>query len=118
MFKRSLLLVLLFCLHGAIIGQITDYKATYYVDGNVEKDQYRSHISLESLSPGASTVYATNGVHLVLTRMRLNKTSGSMTDPDRRETGRNSALLADGGSRVLIESCYVTSHSTQADGIT
>ena len=86
MFKRSLLLVLLFCLHGAIIGQITDYKGTYYVDGNVEKDQYRSHISLESLAPGASTVYATNGVHLVLTRMRINKTSGSLTDPDRRAT--------------------------------
>lgn len=117
MFKRSLLLVLLFCLHGAIIGQITDYKATYYVDGNVEKDQYRSHISLESLSPGASTVYATNGVHLVLTRMRLNKTSGSLTDPDRRETGRNSVLLADAGSTVTVEYCEVNAHTQNSDGI-
>ena len=117
MFKRSLLLVLLFCLHGAIIGQITDYKATYYVDGNVEKDQYRSHISLESLAPGASTVYATNGVHLVLTRMRINKTSGSLTDPDRRETGRNSVLLADGGSNVLVEYCEVNAHTQNSDGV-
>lgn len=117
MFKRSLLLVLLFSLHGAIIGQITDYKATYYVDGNEEKDQYRSHISLESLAPGASTVYATNGVHLVLTRMRLNKTSGSMTDPDRRETGRNSVLLADAGSTVTVEYCEVNAHTQNSDGI-
>lgn len=117
MFKKSLLLVLLSFLHGAIIGQNTDYKATYYVDGNVEKDQYRSHISLESLQPGASTVYATNGVHLVLTRMRLNKTSGSLNDDDRRETGYNSVLLADCGSNLTVEYCEVNSHTTNSDGI-
>lgn len=117
MFKKSLLLVLSSLLHGAIIGQITDYRATYYVDGNLEKDQYRSHISLESLQPGASTVYATNSVHLVLTRMRLNKTSGTLNDDDRRETGKNSVLLADGGSNVTVEYCEVNAHTPNSDGI-
>lgn len=99
-------------------GQNRDFQATWYVDGAKEKYENRSHTSLESLEQGASVVYATNGVDLILTKLRVNKTSGSILDEDRRETGRNSALLADGGSRVVVEFCEVVSHAAQADGIT
>lgn len=105
-------------LPAVMFAQIPGYRATYFVDGNEEKDQYRSHVSLESLEAGGSAVYATNGVHLVLTRIRLNKTSGSIPDADRRETGKNSVLLADGGSNVIMEFCEVNSHTQSADGVT
>ena len=101
---------------AVMFAQVSGYRATYFVDGNEEKDQYRSHVSLESFESGSSAVYATNGVHLVLTRMRLNKTSGSISDTDRRETGKNSVVLADGGSNVIMEFCEVNSH-TQGDGV-
>lgn len=94
------------------------FRATYYVDGSVEKEQNRSHTSLESVEQGASVVYATNEVELILTKMRLNKTSGSINDADRRDTGRNSVIMADGGSMVYVEYCEVNSHTERADGIT
>ena len=117
MFKRSFLMIASAVLPAVMFAQVAGYRATYFVDGNIEKDQYRSHVSLESLESGSSAVYATNGVHLVLTRVRLNKTSGSISDADRRETGKNSVLLADGGSTVLVEFCEINSHTTQADGV-
>lgn len=93
-----------------------EYAATWYVDGAKEKEQYRSHVTLECLKSDASVVYATGGVDLILTAMRLNKTSGAAID-EYRSTGHNSAVLADGGSKVLMEMCDVNTHIAQADGI-
>lgn len=93
-----------------------EYSATWYVDGAREKEQYRSHVSLECLKSDASVVYATGGVDLILTAMRLNKTSGAAVD-EYRSTGHNSAVLVDGASKVLIEMCDINSHISQADGI-
>ena len=117
MFKRSFLIIVSAVMPAVMFAQIPGYRATYFVDGNEEKDQYRSHVSLESYESGSSAVYATNGVHLVLTRMRLNKTSGTVNDADRRETGKNSVVLADGGSNVIMEFCEVNSHAQAADGV-
>lgn len=117
MFKRVLFVLLVMTFPVNMFSQVSGYRATYYVDGNSKDEQYRSHTSLESLEPCASVVYATNGVNLLLTRMRLNKTSGSYNETDRRETGLNSTLLADGGSKVLLEYCEVNSHTAQADGV-
>lgn len=107
-----------FMLPLTVWGQNREIGASWVVDGNKEKFENRSHTSLESIEQGVSVIYATNGVELILTRLRMNKTSGAVSDQDRRETGRNSALLADGGSQVLLEFCDVKSHSAQADGIT
>lgn len=116
MYKRFLLIIwVLFPMFA--MGQ-TNIQASWYVDGSKVKFENRSHTSLESISQGVSVVYATNGVELILTKLRMNKTSGAILDDDRRETGRNSALLADAGSQVLLESCEVTSHASQADGVT
>lgn len=92
--------------------------ASWYVDGNVVKSENRSHTALEATDQGYSVVYATNGVDLILTNLRMNKTSGGIVDSDRRQTGVNSALLADAASRVRVEYCDVTSHAPQSDGIT
>lgn len=99
-------------------GQNRKPVATWFVDGNVDKFENRSHTALESMEQGASVIYATNGTDLILTRLRLNKTSGSINDDDRRSTGINSTLLADNGSRVRVEFCDVTSHASNADCIT
>ena len=64
MFKRSFFVIVSAALSAVVFAQIPGYRATYFVDGNEEKDQYRSHVSLESLEAGSSAVYATNGVHL------------------------------------------------------
>ena len=117
MFKRILTIVLTLTWVAAF-GQEASYRATWYVDGAKQKSDNRSHVTLESLDPGTSVVYATNGVELYLTRMHLNKTSGSINDDERRLTGSNSAILADAGSRIMVEYCDVTSHTAQADGIT
>lgn len=94
-----------------------EYTATWLVDGAKEKEQYRSHVSLECLKSSSSVVYATNGTDLILTAMRLNKTSGAPGN-DYRTTGNNAAVLADAGSKILMEMCDVNSHTAQADGIT
>lgn len=99
-------------------GQNRKPQASWYVDGEKVKYENRSHTSLEAFDQGQSVIYATNGVDLILTSLRINKTSGGIMDDDRRETGVNSALLADGGSKVRVEACDVKSHSPQADGIT
>lgn len=101
-----------------IMAQNREIRASWVVDGAKEKNEYRSHVTLECLEAGASVVYATNGAQLVLTRIHLNKTSGSLADPDRRKTGINSAVLADGGSKVTVEYCDVMLHTAQADGLT
>lgn len=100
------------------LGQGADNRATYVVDGAVEKEQYRSHVPLESLGQGANVVYALNGVKLNLTKVRLNKTSGTVNDPTHRETGLNAAILVEGGSKVTMEQCQVNSHTAMADGLT
>ena len=100
------------------MGQERKIQATWYVDGAKEKYENRSHTSLESLEQGTSVIYATNSVDLILTRLRMNKASGGVIDEDRMDTGRNSALLADCGSKVTMEFCEVVSHTPQADGVT
>ena len=116
MFKRVLSIAWAVMTVSALFGQAS-YRATFYVDGAKEKEQNRSHTSLESVEPNASVVYATGGVELYLTHMRLSKTSGSISDANRRETGRNSVILADDGSHVWMDFCDVNSHTQQADGI-
>lgn len=117
MLKRFLLSVLTVFAGLTAMGQ-AQYNAAWYVDGAKEKNEYRSHVTLEALDPVSSVVYATNEVSLVLTRMHLNKTSGISNEADRRQTGYNSAVLADGGSKVRVEYCTVASHVAQADGLT
>ena len=53
-----------------------------------------------------------------LTKVRLNKTSGTVNDPTHRETGLNAAILVEGGSKVTMEQCQVNSHTAMADGLT
>lgn len=117
MFKRffPIFLMVLGLADASAQGQ---FSATWFVDGAKVKNENRSHTTLEAMEQGSSVIYATNGVDLILTKLRMNKTSGSIVDEDRRQTGRNSALLADGGSKVLMEVCDLTSHTPQADGIT
>ena len=111
--------LLFVCLLPAFVwGQNRKPMASWYVDGNVVKNENRSHTALEATGQGYSVVYATNGVDLILTNLRMNKTSGGIMDSDRRQTGVNSALLADAASRVRVEYCDVTSHAPQSDGIT
>lgn len=95
-------------------GQIS---ATYYVDGAVQKEDNRSHVTLEAIGSGSSVVYATNQVDLILTAVRMSKTSGELKSNERRERGVNSAILADEGSKVLMERCEVNSHVSYADAV-
>ncbi len=117
MYKRFFTVVSAALLFASAYGQERSYTATYTVDGSVLAEDNRSHTSIESIYPGMSAAYATNGAKMRLTRVRINKTSGSSHDADRRQTGYNSAILADKGSTVNVEFCSVTSHAGQADGI-
>jgi len=105
------------CTASGLDAQNTRITASFYVDGAQEHFQHRSHTSIEAMEQGKSVVYSTGGAELILTRLRMNKTSGGVNDPDRRNTGFNSVLLADGGSNVMVEYCTVASHTPQADGI-
>lgn len=91
--------------------------ATYVVDGNTEKNQYRSHVTLESVVNNGCVVYVTGAADLDLTGVRMNKTAGGSTDSDREETGSNSALLVTDGSAVTVFQCDVTSHANSSYGI-
>ena len=118
MYMRIKVLFFVCLLPVLVWGQNRKPMASWYVDGNKEKSENRSHTALEATDQGYSVVYATNGVDLILTNLRMNKTSGGIVDSDRRQTGVNSALLADAASRVRVEFCDVTSHAPQSDGIT
>lgn len=99
-------------------GQNRVPRAAWFVDGAKVQSENRSHTSLEAMEPGSSVIYATNGVKLILTQLRMNKTSGSIMDEDRRERGINSVLFADGASIITVENCSISSHTAMADGIT
>ena len=99
-------------------AQIDGYKATYYADGNVEKEQYRSNATIESVSSESSAMYATNGVKLNVAHLHINKTIGVTTNTSRRENGVNSAVLIDGGSTVRMDFCDANSHSAGSDCVT
>lgn len=114
MIRRIFSSVVFVCLCHYVFGQVN---ATYYVDGAKEKEQYRSHVNLEAVGSGNSVVYATNGVDLILTVVRMNKTSGELNKPERRERGINSSILVDGGSNVVMERCEVNSHVSYADAV-
>lgn len=118
MYKRIPVILFAFLVPLILMGQDRKVQATWYVDGAKVKSENRSHTALESMNQGQSVIFATNGVELFLTRLRINKTSGASMDEDRRETGCNSAILADNGSQVYLDYCDVTSHSPQADGVT
>jgi hypothetical protein len=118
MYMRIPVVLFAFLIPIALTAQNREIRASWLVDGNVEKYENRSHTALESMEQGSSVIYATNEADLILTKLRMNKTSGSVMDDDRRETGVNSALLADNGSHVRVEDCEVTSHSSNSDGIT
>ena len=117
MCNKVLALIGLISFPMAVIGQETGYRATYKVDGAVISEENRSNVSLENVEMNSSVVYATNGVNLILTRMRMNKTAGASTDDDYRKTGHNAAFLVDGGSKVTLEYSDVNSHVSHADGI-
>lgn len=106
------------CLFPAVVWGQRSPQGSWFVDGNKDKFENRSHTSVESFEQGMSVIYATNGTELYLTQLRMNKTSGGINDDKRRENGVNSALLADGGCMVYVDQCTVTSHAPQADGIT
>ena len=42
----------------AISAQVADYQATLYCDGNVQKEQYRSHNSIESVRSNENVIHA------------------------------------------------------------
>jgi len=118
MCNKVLALIGLMSLPMAVLAQETKYRATYYVDGAVIKNENRSNVSLENVEMNSSVVYATNGVELLLTRLRLNKTAGATIDENHRINGHNSALLVDGGSKVTLEFSTVNGHVSGADAIT
>ena len=113
MLKRFLLLIGLVLICDVAFGQ----KATLLADGAKEKDQNKSHVSLEAYDQGSSVIYATNDVKLYITKLRMSKTAGGINDEDRRFNGLNSVLLADKGSRVTIDDCEIRSNTPLADGV-
>ena len=66
MLKRYLLLIGLVLICDVAFGQ----KATLLADGAKEKDQNKSHVSLEAYDQGLSVIYATNDVKLYITKLR------------------------------------------------
>ena len=118
MLMRLKVLLCVCMLPALVWGQSRKPQAAWLVDGAKEKQENRSHTALEAFEQGQSVIYATNAVDLYLTNLRMNKTSGGIMADDRRETGVNSALLADAGSKVRVDMCDVISHSAQADGVT
>ena len=101
-------------------AQDVSYSAIYRVDGkSTTEDTYRSHVNLESLDNNESAVLAVNGARLILTSVRVNKTGGVVSSQELRELyGVNSAVLATGGSNVLVETPTVNVHASYADGVT
>ncbi len=87
-------------------AQEKSVKATYDVNGNAEKEQYRSHVTLESVSDNGSVINAYGAVNLNLTGVRMNKTAG-----------RGYALLVSGSSRVTVFQCDINLHTEYSCGI-
>lgn len=114
---RITVLLFVCTLPTLVWGQNKTPQATWFLDGAKIESENRSHTALEAFDPDASVVYATNGVTVYMTSIRLNKTAGSTLDSDRRMTGVNSAVVADGGSTIRLEFGTVVTHSPQSDGI-
>ncbi len=87
-------------------AQVKSVRATYDVNGNVEKEQYRSHVTLESVSDNGSVIHAYGAVKLNLTGIRMNKT-----------VGRGYALLVSEASKVTVFQCDVNLHTENSYGI-
>ena len=113
------LLTVIFYLSSAR-AQDVSYNAVYRVDGEDSSGEtYRSHVNIESMNVDESAVLAENEAMLILTSVRVNKTGGVLSSVQLREQyGVNSAVLATGGSNVLIENPTVNVHVSQADAVT
>jgi len=101
----------------ASIAQNQDIRATFTVDGNKEKSQNRSHVSLESVAANECVVYECGGASLSMRSVRMNKTAGTSTDSNRESTGSNSAFLADGQSSAELLQCEANCHADKSFGI-
>ena len=117
MLKRIAFVIICLSVSILLYGQGLNYNAVYMVDGAQEKEQYRSHVYLESLEPGSNATCAKGGVKLTLTYVRMSKTSGTSKDLSVRDKGINSVLLAVEGSRVYSEECEFSSHVENADAL-
>ena len=110
----------IFSLSTALSQDVT-YNAIYRVEGKPgsSEDSYRSHVNIESLNNDESAVLAENGARLILTSVRVNKTGGSLSSARLRDGyGVNSAVLATGGSTLLMETPTLNVHVSEADGVT
>lgn len=106
---------------SSALAQGINYNAVYRVDGKggAQEETYRSHVNIESLNNDESAVLVENGAKLILTSVRLNKTGGHPSSPVWRELyGVNSALLANSGSNLLVETSTFNVHTSEADAIT
>ena len=61
------------CLFPAVVWGQRSPQGSWFVDGNKDKFENRSHTSVESFEQGMSVIYATNGTELYLTQLRMNK---------------------------------------------
>ena len=114
--KRLATLKLLLLVSVAVVPQSNEYNAIYLVDGNSDKEVYRSHVTLESYQNMENVVRADNGTKLTLTSMNLNKTSGICKDSKLRHSeGVNAVALATNGSTLVLENCRMVSHAQNAD---
>lgn len=100
-----------------VSAQEGTFTAAYVADGNTDKNQYRSHVSLESISDNGCVMYASGGVSLYVTGVTMNKTAGIGTFPDREDTGTNAGLLATEGSVIDVFQCITNVHTSTAYGI-
>lgn len=114
------LLAVIFSLTSAR-AQDVSYNAIYRVEGKpgASGETYRSHVNIESLNNDESAVLAENGARLILTSVRVNKTGGMLSSARMREEyGVNSAVIATGGSDLLLETPTLNVHVSDADAVT
>lgn len=98
-------------------AQSKDIRAMFTVDGNQEKSQNRSHVSLESVVTNECVVYEYGGASLYMRSVRMNKTAGSSNDTDRENTCSNSAFLAAQASKAELLQCEANCHTDKTFGI-
>lgn len=98
-------------------AQEAGMRATYMVDGNKEKDQYRSNVSLESVATNECVTYVYGGAKLYMSSVRMNKTAGSSNDPDRENSCSNSVFLASDASQATLFKCEINSHTDKSFGV-